>query len=290
MFHSKDGPQTPAEKTEQGRLSESEIERFAARILGIRLSDQRCSILQQKIQSRIRHFNLPDVSTYLRQVESGKLGDERHKLIDQLLVNTTSFFREPHHFQHLRRHVHAIPQTERTKPVLIWSAGCSSGQEAYSIAMTLLGARRTNIDNRFLVTGSDASLRSIKKARTGIYKRDEISMMPDRIIRSMFRNSRPGTDEYQIIPRVREVVSFQHENLKTLMESASIEPCYDIIFCRNTLIYFEPGFRTSILNFFGKVLVEDGLLFIGHSEDLSGSNLGSFERVDRSTYKKIRRE
>ena len=208
----------------------------------------------------------------MRFVEHDPSGGELANMIDALSTNVTQFFRESQHLDHLRDDMLPKLMADRTKagqPKLrIWSAGCSSGEEPYTIAMVL---RETVVDiDRWDVKllATDISNNVLAKARDGVYEEGKFRDVPMLLRGKYFEQVDPGPPRrYQVSPTLRNMVHFARLNL---LEPWPMKGPFDFIFCRNVMIYFNQPTRQQLITRFGELLSPGGALFIGHSESLSG--------------------
>lgn len=260
------------------------IARFAQKELGIRVSRQRLESVCRDVRTHCASFNLECLEEYLDFVLEAKQVREREYLFSRLLVNTTEFFREPHHFHILgsillsRQH---FESSSKSLPFKIWSAGCSSGQEPYSVAMSALNAISQGIDFNVEVIGTDASSECIRKARAAQYSEAEIGMIGDRILSQYFFKSGPQSNLFELDTSVRNIVSFENRNLLNLINTRKREGHFHVVFCRNTLMYFDPSVRYRVVKYFAQCLKPGGFLFVGHSEDVK---CPQFKRIGKSVY------
>ncbi|KEO51754.1 CheR family methyltransferase [Thioclava pacifica] len=260
-----------------GQLSPAPDElEIIARILhdatGIVIAPGKSSMVQSRLGKRLRALGINDYASYIAHVTSQGGVDERRNMISALTTNVTHFFRENHHFETLRATA-MPPLLERARAgqrIRIWSAGSSNGQEAYSIAMIIAEAAPdyTNLDVRILASDIDPQM--VAAGATGIYEEAALASVPIDLQRKYF--SRTG-EQVQIVAPLRNLVSFRELNLH---ERWPMRGQFDIIFCRNVVIYFAPDAQTKLWRRFETQLAPDGWLFVGHSErisDLSHSNL-----------------
>lgn len=205
-------------------------------------------------------------------------GDERQQAIDLLTTNETYFFREPKHFEFLRENI--LPAHPRGRPFRVWSAACSSGEEVYSIAMTLadtLGA------DGWSVTGSDLNTQVLTKARTGHYGLGRTQGIPQRYLQQYClkgKGSQAGT--FLVGRELRAHTEFRQVNLNTTMPKLE---SFDLVFLRNVMIYFSQDTKTEVVRRVTGLLKPGGYFFIGHSESLHGIADG-LEAVRPSIYRK----
>ena len=255
---------------------------------GIHLTDSKRELVYGRLARRLRHLGLGSFRQYCEILKQGDSG-EFVQCINAITTNVTFFFREDHHFDYLATTV--LPGVfkkymHHTKPRLrIWSAGCSSGEEPYSIAMVLkkLVLFSGDLDIKILATDLDSDI--LDKARTGIYTRDQVGKAALRNNRHWFRKD-PGKNErlVHIGPEIKELVFFKQLNLAA--PGWPMQGPFDVIFCRNVMIYFSKETRQSLCDRFADFLTDDGYLFIGHSESLV-SCTDRFKSVGKTIYRKI---
>lgn len=241
------------------------LRRFFEHASGIRLADSKKVLVCGRLSRRLRHHGLDNYRDYIALIESPEAREERQMAIDLLTTNETHFFREPKHFDLLRQELRDRLKAGLRGPLRLWSAASSTGEEAYSLAMTLaeeLGERPWS------VFASDLSTRVLDDARAGIYPRQRIEEIPRELAQ---RHVLEGYDEceglYRIDPSLRKRVSFAQINLMEPLPA--LEP-FDMVFLRNVLIYFDNAGKQKIVESVARKLKPSGLLFIGHSETLSG--------------------
>ncbi|MBI1208716.1 MAG: chemotaxis protein [Azospirillum sp.] len=240
-------------------------------LCGIHLAPHKQDMVYSRLVRRLRLLELSDFGAYCDLLESDLDGGEIGCLVNALTTNLTSFFREPHHFRHLTET--ALPQMrsgQTPRPRLrIWSAGCASGPEPYSIAMVLLSAvadlRRW--DARILATDIDTQV--IETARRGYYPIELGETIPPELrLRSTRRLRNPqGEQRLAMGDELRRLIVFKPLNL---LEPWPMKGPFDVIFCRNVLIYFDRTVRKRIADGFTDLLTPGGFLYLGHSESLYG--------------------
>ena len=249
----------------------------------IHLSEVKRTLVHSRLSRRLRELGLPSFRDYVRVVQSDPT--ERALMVVSLTTNHTHFFREDHHFDHLRRT--AMPWLQkraRHQPVRIWSAGCSSGEEVYTIAMCLLGQDRSasawlrNADLKLLAT--DLSPNVVETARKGVYPANAVDPVPA-AYRSLWMKQ-VGND-YQMIDEVRAMVTARVLNL---FESWPMRRQYDVIFCRNVMIYFDDTAKAELEARFVDLLAPGGYLYIGHSERLIGPAAARMKSLGHTIYHK----
>ncbi len=239
---------------------------------GINLHDGKRELVRARIAKRLRLTNCHSASAYLDQVLADPDGGEFTHLIDALSTNLTSFFRESKHFAYLEEHFlpHLLETKRRAgiRRIRAWSAGCSSGEEPYSLALVLRNAcpDTEGWDIRLLAT--DISTRVLRAAQAGVYDKDRVQNVPPLLKQRYLATVRvDGASAFQVVPAVRQLIRFAHLNL---MEPWPFSGPFDLIFCRNVMIYFDKPTQQSLVNRFWEVLGQGGLLFTGHSEAHTG--------------------
>jgi chemotaxis protein methyltransferase CheR len=235
-------------------------------ITGIHLSEQKRELVYGRLTRRLRVLQLRSFADYRERLKSDT--QELVELCNAITTNLTSFFREPHHFQYLRDHVLApLVAGRRSKPRLrIWSAGCSTGEEPYSIAMTVLetlpDAGRWDV--RILATDLDSEV--LQRARRGVYPMERTaSLSPERLQRFFTERQEAGSLSRQIKPEVAALVTFKQLNL---IHSLPMKGPLDAIFCRNVVIYFDKDTQRELFARIARLQRPGDLLFLGHSESL----------------------
>lgn len=233
-------------------------------------------ILESRISSCMREKCINEVEDYYKLVSSDK--EELKKFLDNITTNLTKFFRNESNFRLLKNYV--LPEVLKYKKngerVKIWSAGCSTGEEPYSIAITCLETHGIN-ENNIKIFASDLSLNSLVAAKEGRYDTYKIENMPAEYLKKYFNKLSSG--EYSIKDNVKKLVTFDYHNLRHRGNQNNM----DVIFCRNVLIYFDNESVKLTVNRFYDILNNHGFLFIGHSESLFGLDTKfKFNNIDNS--------
>ena len=257
-------PKTLAVNTEF-ILTDSDFSRIRTLIhrrAGIALGEQKRQMVYSRLSRRLRELRLPHFSHYLELLESRIDGDEWQSFINSLTTNLTSFFREAHHFPVLAEHVR-----KAGAPVTVWCAAASTGEEPYSIAITLieaLGARAGTA--RIIATDIDTAV--LAKAAAGVFTLDQVSRMaPERLRRFFSKGTGSNAGKVRIRPEVAAMIRFERLNL--LDAAWPLKEPVDAIFSRNVMIYFDKPTQKQVLERFAPLLKPGGLLFAGHSENAS---------------------
>ncbi len=242
------------------------VRKLAHSVFGLDLRSGKEALVSARLSKRVRDLGLADIPQYLRTVEEDRTGRELACLIDALTTNFTSFLREPQHFEILRGLI--LPSLENHARFQLWSAGCSTGEEPYSILFTIadhLGERGVS---RLNLLATDISTRALDAARGGVYPLDRIKEMPPSWPKLYFQRGR-GAQEglIRVRPEWRQRIAFDRINL---MEDLSRVPKSHVIFCRNVMIYFDKATQEQLIRRFTDRLEPGGWLLIGHSEGLMG--------------------
>lgn len=263
-------------------LSAAQFENVSRRvyqICGINLTQGKEGLVKSRLIRRLRALRLHSFEQYLHYVDQDPL--ELALMIDELTTNKTSFFRESQHFDYLRKHV--IPKLNKGGGARIWSAGCSSGKEAYTIAM-LLREDMPNLDsNRVRILATDISSKVLAVARAGIYGKEVKSEVPGVLLQKHFTAVQvEGDSGYRVNDNIKSLVRLAQLNL---MDNWVMKGPFDAIFCRNVMIYFDKPTQKELVRRFWELLAPGGYLFIGHSESLTNI-AGEFTYVQPALYLK----
>ena len=286
---------TPEPRSRNSRLVEGEFlftnEDFQqiAQILhahaGIALAEGKAALVYSRLAKRLRSLGLRSFREYCALVEDSREVDERQAMMAALTTNVTRYFREPHHFDHLRDVVlpPLLAHARQGGRVRLWSAACSNGQEPYSMAITVLAAlpEAARLDVKILATDIDPNM--VAEGRAGIYREEAVAPVPVDLRRRWFkRASDAGADRWEVADELRELVSFRELNL---IGDWPMKGRFDVIFCRNVVIYFDEPTQERIWSRFAPMLNPGGTLCIGHSERVSGAASTLFETTGLTTYK-----
>ncbi len=253
----------------------------AYRRSGIRLESKR-ELVYRRLAKRLRALSFTSFTEYRDFLNSPGGGDEFQNFINSLTTNHTKFFRENHHFEHMAKHVIAPYSAGKgDRRLRIWSAACSSGEEPYSIAMAALRAssRIAHSDFRILATDIDSNI--LQTAKEGIYDTSRIDAAEFGVKR--FVERKRDSDAVRIRKEVRDLIVFKQLNL---LEAWPMKGPFDVVFCRNVMIYFDAPTKKRLMDRMAKALKPGGWLYIGHSESLAASP-GLFEAAGRTTYKRL---
>ncbi|HEX5379674.1 MAG TPA: protein-glutamate O-methyltransferase [Phenylobacterium sp.] len=248
---------------------------------GIALAEGKAALVYSRLAKRLRSLGLRSFREYCALVEDSNQVDERQAMMAALTTNVTRYFREPHHFDHLRDHVlpRLVDRAKRGGRIRLWSAACSNGQEPYSMAITVLAALpdAANLDVKILATDIDPNM--VAEGRAGIYREEAVSPVPVDLRRRWFRKA--GADRWEVADELRALVSFRELNL---IGDWPMKGKFDAIFCRNVVIYFDEPTQERIWSRFAPMLESGGTLYIGHSERVTGPAAQIFQTTGLTTY------
>lgn len=258
------------------------ISQLVHKTCGVTLRPGKEELVRARLMKRLYALGLSSFADYLAYLDQDTSGQEFVTMIDVLTTNKTSFFREPQHFAFLAEHV-VPPWQEARHPLRLWNAGCSSGEEPYSLAITLYEelsqiARR---DVRILAT--DISTRILSMARRAEYEAEILQDIPPRILREHFVNipSESGS-AYRVKDHIKSLVHVARLNL---MQKWPMQGPFDVIMCRNVMIYFDKPTQEWLIRRFWTLLRPGGYLFIGHSESMATAS-HAFHYVQPAVYRK----
>lgn len=259
---------------------------FMSRESGIVLSEHKRQMVCGRLVKRLRALGMRTFAEYVDLLKGPAAHAEVENLVNAITTNITHFFREPHHFDYLRDLVLAPRLTERPRRprVRIWSAGCSSGEEPYSIAMVVADVLRNGEGWDALILATDIDTNVLTRAQTGLYKVEAVKHIPE-TYRKRFLRRVPGDAEHvQMADELKRLIRFKQLNLH---EDWPMKGGFDAIFCRNVAIYFDKPTQKVLFNRYADILNMGGLLYLGHSESLIGVS-DRFEVVGKTAYRRIR--
>ncbi|WP_282093913.1 CheR family methyltransferase [Epibacterium ulvae] len=269
----------PPSQPNEFSLSDQDFEKvaeFAHKNFGLAMSSSKKPLVSSRLARRLRQLNITDFQSYIKQLDGPNAGQERNELLSLLTTNVTHFFREPHHFDTLRDETlpPLLEQARRGGRVRIWSAGCSTGQEPYSIAMLLrsMCPEVSNLDVKILGTDIDPVV--VNTAKAAKYQLDDLAQLP--------KEYKPKDLTGDTMPdNIRSMITFGTLNL---IEPFPFKGKFDAIFCRNVAIYFDTPTQQKVWSAFQKALNPGGYLFIGHSERMSGPAATHLTTAGVTTY------
>lgn len=249
---------------------------------GIILGPNKRQLVQGRLSRRLRELGLSSYEAYCEHVrESGP--EELVGLINALTTNVTSFFREKHHFEALSGYMlpEAMKRNSTSRRLRIWSAGCSSGEEPYSIALTALESLPTSLKWDLKILATDIDSEMVAFAKRGCYPEDRVASLSDAQLRAGFQHR--GDAEVRIKPEIAGNIRFASLNL---LQEWPMKGPFDVIFCRNVMIYFDQPTRERLVQRFAQYLAPEGYLCLGHSESIHGPN-AHFKLVGKTIYRRL---
>ncbi len=271
-------------------LTDNEFNKLAKFIFeeyGIKMPIEKKIMLQSRLQKRLRHLSMSNFKDYIEYVfnKEGK-GEEVIHMIDVVSTNKTDFYREADHFEFLKEK--ALPDlcedNDFYRPIKVWSAGCSSGEEPYTLAFTLSDYKEQEPGMDYTILGTDISSRILRQANDAIYKEEKTVIIPMPVKKKyLLRSKDREKPTVRVKSEIRKKVSFQRLNF--MDESYAVPDTYDIIFCRNVLIYFSREVQESVINKLCQKIRPGGYLFLGHSESITNMNV-PLDRVKPTIFKR----
>jgi chemotaxis protein methyltransferase CheR len=252
------------------KLTEKDFARisdYVQKHVGIKLPLTKLILVESRLIKRVLTLNLTSFAEYVNYVFGPQGNDEKVELVNFLCTNKTDFFREVHHFTFLEKY---IITNKLTRPINIWSAACSSGEEPYTIAMVLDELISKGFDGHYNILATDISSAILQKAMSGEFLEDKYAAIPKTLLKKYFtlQNNKAVVKSHQ-----QRNITFQKFNLIDDPGFHDIDKMFEFIFCRNVLIYFDQPTQTRVIENLAKKLVPGGILFLGHSETLMGRKL-----------------
>jgi chemotaxis protein methyltransferase CheR len=272
-------------------LEDREFQKFSRYVYdvsGINLHTGKKELLKARLGKILRKRNFRSFREYYDHVVNDKSGCELTLLLNSISTNLTHFFRESQHFEFLTSKV--LPEIMNSKVsstmnrLNLWSAGCSSGEEAYSVAIALREALHNREKWQFKILATDLSTKVLATAGTGIYEGKKINGIPNELKRRYFQKGDNSWQGYfRVKKEIRETITFQRLNFK---EEFHFPEPFHVIFCRNVMIYFDNPTREVLVEKFSRHLAHGGYLFIGHAESLTGISY-NLKYIQPSIYKRV---
>ncbi|MBB3426544.1 MULTISPECIES: protein-glutamate O-methyltransferase [Rhizobium] len=269
-------------------LTRRDLSEIAAMIYadaGISLNESKASLVYSRLSKHIRALGLAGFRDYCQLVSSPAGSAARREMLSHLTTNFTRFFRENHHFDHLRDEVlpGLLARAKAGGRVRIWSAACSDGQEPYSIALTVLALMPNVADFDFRILATDIDPKILGLARAGAYDESSLETVSPAMRKQWFQEVNvQGRRKFQIDDRVKRLITFNELNL---LGQWPFKGLFDVIFCRNVVIYFDEPTQTKIWTRFAGQLQDAGHLYIGHSERVAGEAKHVFDNIGITTYR-----
>jgi chemotaxis protein methyltransferase CheR len=249
---------------------------------GIQVPDDKFDMFYSRLAKRLRLLGLENFRAYCSYLTNNP-DSEFTEFINAVTTNLTSFFRENHHFEYLKDTVipWLLKRNAMTKKITLWSAGCSTGEEPYTLAMILLENVPQGWDIKILATDLDTNV--LQVSAEGIYTSDRVSSLSDERMRRWFKSGKGmNANKVKVKPELQAIIRFKQLNL---MKEWPMKGHFDFIFCRNVLIYFDRETKEMLAKRYANLLDNNGYLFIGHSESLHQLST-DFELVGNTIYRK----
>lgn len=270
-------------------LSDRDFEKLrelVTRHTGIAVGDGKRQLLLNRLSKRVLIRNLSSFTEYCEMIDSGEDKAELEVFVNSVTTNLTAFFRESHHFDLLRESIipHCLQENRHSKRLRIWSAGCSTGEEAYCLAITAYEAI-PNIDHwDVLILATDLDTNVLSTAKSGVYSGERIEKVPAEYRRKWFKEGQgANAGKVCLSPQLKEIIRFRRLNL---MNEWPMRGVFDIVFCRNVVIYFDKPTQARLFDRIADQMTPNGHLFIGHSESLHNVT-DRFELLGKTAYRKV---
>jgi chemotaxis protein methyltransferase CheR len=270
------------------RMDDESFERlstFVTREYGIKLPAVKKTMLESRLNKKVKSLGMSSYAQFLDFIfsDAGKQG-ELFSVIDLITTNKTDFYREPAHFEYLLENfLPAYVREHRNRNLRIWSAGCATGEEPYTLIIVLEEFKKRCADFTYSLLASDISNRVLQTAHTGVYHQDRIADIPTDLKRAYFLRSKDKESALvRVKPEFRKKITYRRINLMDYHYGMT-KGDLDIIFCRNVLIYFDKPTQERVIKKFSDHLRSGGLLFLGHSESLMGMNV-SLKQIKPTIY------
>ena len=275
-----------ANKIYQTKLTNSQFEKLSNFIYtnyGIKMPPIKRVMLQSRLHKRLKALKIDNFTQYIKYVFSADGHDEIVHMIDVVSTNKTDFFREEAHFDFIREDLLG-KNRYANKSINVWSAGCSSGEEVYTLAMTFEEHILQDPNFNYHILGTDISTLMLDKATKAIYKAETIDVIPKHLKRKYFLKSKQQVKQtVRVIQKIRNKASYKRINL--IKQNYFLPSKFDIIFCRNVLIYFDRGTQEKVITKLLTFLKPNGYLFLGHSESLTGFNF-NLKQIKTTVFQK----
>lgn len=257
-------------------------------LAGISLPDSKATLVYSRLAKRLRALGLRSFSEYCAFVASDKGHDESQEMLRALTTNVTRFFREPHHFEDLRANVlePVADQVRAGRRLRLWSAACSSGQEPYSMAFTVLSVWPNAADLDIRILGTDIDTNVLATGRAGVYDDALLEGIPASTRSQFFERDPSDRRNWRVCEAARSLVAFRELNLNG--PSWPMKGPFDAIFCRNVVIYFDEPTQERVWSRFAPLVAPGGRLYVGHSERV-GASVTAFESCGLTAYRKVGR-
>ena len=269
-------------------LTAEDFRKIAAMVhadAGIALQESKATLVYSRLAKRLRVLGLETFRDYCAMVADSNEVDERQKMLAALTTNVTRFFREPHHFEHLKTKVlpPLLDAAKKGGRVRIWSAACSNGQEPYSVGLTILSLMPDAADYDIKILATDIDPNMVVEGRIGEYSDSIVQAVPADLRKKWMKSpQQTGSSDWSVCDELRELVAFKELNL---IGNWPMKGKFNAIFCRNVVIYFEEDTQAKVWARFTPLLLPGGTLYIGHSERVTGSASAQLTTDGITTYR-----
>lgn len=259
---------------------------FMSRETGIVLSEHKRQMVCGRLVKRLRALHLDGFEAYCEMLRGPDAAEEVEHLVNAITTNITHFFRESHHFDHLRNSVLAprLSEKPRRNRVRIWSAGCSSGEEPYSISMVMADVLKAGEGWDALILATDIDTNVLARAERGTYDVEAVRNIPETYRKRFLRRIGGEQDRVQMADELKRLIRFKQLNLH---HPWPMRGPFDAVFCRNVAIYFDKPTQKKLFNRYADILAIGGYLYLGHAESLIGVT-DRFEVADKTVYRRIK--
>jgi len=251
---------------------------------GIKLGDVKKILMQSRLIKRLRDLKLDNFTEYYDYLLAN-YEIEKINFINSITTNKTDFFRENDHFEFMKSKILPDFEKKKEKELRIWSAGCSTGEEPYTIAITLFEYFNGKVPPEFLILATDIDTQVLDRAQDGNYSADHLAEVDPKYLKNYFIHNETEKGEfYKVKDQLKQSVYFRRLNL--LQDEYPMKKKFDIIFCRNVIIYFDRETQKKLFEKYHSFLKDDGYLLIGHSENIT-SITDKFSLAGRTIYRKV---
>lgn len=269
------------------KLTEEEFVKFRDIVYkesGISLSDVKKILLQSRLMKRLRFLNLNNFSDYYNYLIDN-YNEEKINFINSITTNKTDFFRENDHFEFMKTYILPAFEAKGEREIRIWSAGCSTGEEPYTIGITLFEYFKEKKAPLFKILATDIDTQVLEKGLNGIYTEDQVAAIEENFLKEYFlKGKEDNKGLFKVKDFLKNIVFFRRLNL--LIDDYPMKKKFDVIFCRNVIIYFDKETQKKLFDNFLRYLKDDGYLLVGHSENISNVT-DKFYLAGRTIYKKV---
>jgi len=278
----------PANYEREFHLSDkefNEIRKLVSKHTGISLSDAKKNLVYSRLVKRLRGLKMSSFKQYCSFIDSKEGEGELLNFTNAITTNLTSFFREAHHFDFLKTKLipRLLQDNASSKRIRVWSAGCSTGEEPYSIAMMLRESIPRDKDWDIKILASDLDSNVLEHAKRGVYDEERIEALPKGRVKTWFKYGQgDNAGSVMVHPALKEMISFKRLNL---MKEWPMKNQFDFIFCRNVMIYFDKPTQKKLYSRFANQVIDHGHICIGHSETMFKVST-DFELLGNTIYKK----